>query len=50
MKHLASIEHRQRKSLARDLLFATLIVLAGAVSIITVTSAAHVPQGELARR
>ena len=50
MQHLTSIEQRQRKSLLRDLLFATLIVAAGAVSILSVSGAAKVPAGEVAHR
>lgn len=48
MTRLDNIAARQRKSLVRDVLFAALVVLAGAVSLSTVTTAAHAAQ--VARR
>lgn len=41
MTRLNLIADRQRRSLARDLVFAALVVLAGAVSISSVNAAAH---------
>ncbi len=41
MNHLDTITTRQRKSLVRDAMFATLIALAAFVSITTIGSAAH---------
>lgn len=39
MTHLNAIETRQRKSAARDLLFAAFVALAAIISISTVTTA-----------
>jgi hypothetical protein len=41
MSHLDNIAARQRKSLVRDALFATLVAFATLVSISTVTQAVH---------
>jgi hypothetical protein len=41
MSHLQNIATRQRKSLVRDVLFATLVALAGIVSVSTVSQAVH---------
>lgn len=48
MNRLDTIATRQRKSFARDVLFAVLVVVAGAVSLSTVSQAAHAAQ--VARR
>ena len=48
MTRLDNIATRQRKSFARDVVFAALVVLAGIVSIETVNTAAHAAQ--IARR
>ncbi len=47
---LDTIVSRQRKSRVRDLAFAALVVLAGALSITTVSVAAHASQAEIAKR
>lgn len=39
MTHLNAIETRQRKSAARDLLFAAFVALAAVISVSTVTTA-----------
>jgi len=41
MSHLQNIATRQRKSLVRDVLFATLVALAAIVSVSTVSQAVH---------
>jgi hypothetical protein len=48
MSRLDNIATRQRKSRIRDVVFAFLVVVAGAVSLSTVTTAAHAAQ--IARR
>jgi len=48
MSRLDNIATRQRKSFARDVVFALLVVVAGAVSLSSVTTAAHAAQ--VARR
>jgi hypothetical protein len=53
MNRLDSIATRQRKSFARDMLFAALVVLAGAVSLSSVSvaaHAAHATHADVARR
>jgi hypothetical protein len=50
MNHLDCIALRQRKSLLRDVVFAALVVLAGAVSLSSVGVAAHAAHAELAHR
>ncbi len=50
MTRLDNIATRQRRSRSRDVLFALLVVLAGVVSIESVTIAARAAQTELARR
>jgi hypothetical protein len=40
MTHLNAIETRQRKSVARDLIFVAFVALAAAISISSVTAAA----------
>jgi hypothetical protein len=53
---LHNIATRQRKSFVRDVVFAALVVVAGAVSITSVSIAAHAarapqaPHAEIARR
>ena len=46
---LATIITRQRKSRVRDLAFAAFVVLAGACSIATVSTAAHVATNVVSR-
>jgi hypothetical protein len=41
MNRLATIATRQRQSRVRDVVFAALVVLAGAVSITSVSTAVH---------
>lgn len=48
MSRLDNIAARQRKSFARDVVFAVLVVVAGAVSLSSVGAAAHAAQ--VARR
>jgi hypothetical protein len=50
MNRLDNIATRQRKSFARDVLFAMLVVVAGAVSLSSVTVAAHAAHADVARR
>ena len=50
MNRLDSIATRQRKSFARDVVFAALVVIAGAVSVSSVSVAAHAAHAEVARR
>ena len=50
MTRLETIVTRQRKSRLRDLAFAAFVVLAGACSIATVSTAVHAAQHEVARR
>jgi hypothetical protein len=53
MNRLDSIATRQRKSFARDVVFAALVVLAGAVSVSSVSVAAHAAHSthaDIARR
>jgi len=50
MTHLDNIETRQRKSRFRDVAFALLVVVAGAVSLSTATLAARAAHAELANR
>jgi cell division protein FtsL len=53
MNRLDSIATRQRKSFARDVLFAALVVVAGAVSVSSVSvaaQAAHTTHADIARR
>lgn len=50
MNRLDNIATRQRKSFARDVLFAMLVVVAGAVSLSSVTVAAHAAHTDVARR
>lgn len=50
MSRLDNIATRQRKSFARDVLFAALVVLAGIVSISSVSAAAHAAQVDVAHR
>jgi len=50
MTRLETIVTRQRKSRLRDLAFAAFVVLAGACSIATVSTAVHGAQHEVARR
>jgi hypothetical protein len=50
MTRLDNIATRQRKSRARDLVFAALVVLAGAVSLSSVSYAAHAAHMDVARR
>jgi hypothetical protein len=50
MTRLDNIATRQRKSRARDFLFAALVVLAGAVSISSVSYAAHAAHIDVAHR
>lgn len=50
MTRLDNIATRQRRGRSRDVLFALLVVLAGVVSIESITMAAHAAQTELARR
>ena len=45
MSHLENIATRQRKSLVRDALFATLVALAAIVSVSTVTQAVVASSG-----
>jgi hypothetical protein len=47
---LDTIVSRQRKSRLRDLAFAALVVLAGAVSLTGVSAAVHAAHAEVARR
>lgn len=47
---LDSIATRQRKSLARDVVFVAFLVLAGAVSLSSVSVAAHAAHSDVARR
>lgn len=47
---LATIVSRQRKSRVRDLAFAALVVLAGAVSLTTVRAAVAASHAEVAHR
>ncbi len=44
MTRLDNIATRQRKSFARDVVFAVLVVVAGAVSLSSVGAAAHAAQ------
>jgi hypothetical protein len=50
MTRLDTIVSRQRKSRLRDLAFAAFVVLAGACSIATVSTAAHAAHHDVARR
>jgi hypothetical protein len=50
MTRLDNIATRQRKSRARDLVFAALVVLAGAVSVSSVSYAAHAAHTDVAHR
>lgn len=50
MNRLDTIVLRQRKSRLRDLAFAAFVVLAGACSIATVSTAVHASQHEVAHR
>ena len=50
MSRLDNIATRQRKSRARDFLFAAFVVLAGAVSISSVSYAAHAAHIDVAHR
>jgi hypothetical protein len=50
MTRLDNIATRQRKSRVRDLAFAALVVLAGAVSISSVSYAAHAAHTDIAHR
>jgi hypothetical protein len=50
MTRLDNIATRQRKSFARDVVFAMLVVVAGAVSLSTVSVAAHAAHAEVARK
>jgi hypothetical protein len=50
MNRLDSITLRQRKSFLRDVVFAALVVLAGAVSLSSVSVAAHAAHSDVARR
>lgn len=50
MTRLETIVTRQRKSRLRDLAFAAFVVLAGACSIATVSTAVHGAHHEVARR
>lgn len=50
MSRLDNIATRQRKSRARDLVFAALVVLASAVSLSSVSYAAHAAHIDVARR
>jgi hypothetical protein len=50
MNRLDTIATRQRKSFVRDVLFAALVVVAGAVSLSTVSQAAHAAHSAVARR
>ena len=50
MTRLDNIATRQRKSRVRDLVFAALVVLAGAVSISSVSYAAHAAHTDVAHR
>ena len=45
MSHLENIATRQRKSLVRDALFATLVAIATVVSVSTVTQAVEASSG-----
>ena len=47
---LDTIVSRQRKSRIRDLAFAALVVLAGAISITSVNAAVHAAHSQLADR
>jgi hypothetical protein len=50
MNRLDSITLRQRKSFLRDVVFAALVVLAGAVSLSSVQVAAHAAHVDVAHR
>ena len=50
MTRLETIATRQRKSFLRDVLFAALVVVAGAVSLSTVSVAAHAAHVDVAHR
>ncbi len=50
MTRLETIATRQRKSFVRDVLFAALVVIAGAVSVSSVSVAAHAAHVTVARR
>ena len=50
MNRLDSIATRQRKSFVRDVVFAALVVVAGAVSLSSVSVAAHAAHADVARR
>lgn len=50
MNRLDTIVSRQRKSRVRDLAFAAFVVLAGACSIATVSTAVHVAHHDVAQR
>jgi hypothetical protein len=47
---LDTIVSRQRKSRVRDLAFAALVVLAGALSVTTVHAAVHASHAQVAHR
>ena len=48
--HLADIATRQRKSRARDFLFAAVVALAAAISITSLQTAADAAQSHVAQR
>jgi hypothetical protein len=50
MTRLDNIASRQRQSRVRDLMFAALVVLAGAVSLSSVSYAAHAAHVDVAHR
>ncbi len=50
MTRLDTIVSRQRRSRLRDLAFAAFVVLAGACSIATVSTAVHAAHHDVARR
>lgn len=50
MTRLETIATRQRKSIVRDVVFAALVVIAGAVSVSSVSVAAHAAHVAVARR
>ena len=50
MTRLETIVVRQRRSLLRDLAFAAFVVLAGACSIATVSTAVHAAAHDVAHR